>query len=86
MRRALRLRAEYVFGHMSRDTYQRLNAKAAVKRKRKPSVSTLIARAEKKGKTVTSITTPDGTVLSFGEPQPTEASNPWLVDLRETKQ
>jgi hypothetical protein len=56
-------------------------------RTRKPSVSTLIARAEKKGKTVTSVTAPDGTVLHFGEPQPTEASNPWLAELdKETKQ
>jgi hypothetical protein len=30
---------------------------------------------------------PDGTVLHFGEPQPTEASNPWLADLdKVTKQ
>jgi hypothetical protein len=55
-------------------------------RTRKPSVSTLIARAEKKGKTVTSVTAPDGTVLHFGEPQPTEASNPWLADLTKAKQ
>jgi len=56
-------------------------------RKRKPSVSTLIARAEKKGKTVTSVTAPDGTVLHFGEPQPTEAANPWLAGIdKVTKQ
>jgi hypothetical protein len=53
---------------------------------RKPSIATLIRRAEKAGKTVTSVTTPDGTVLHFGEPQPTEASNPWLADLKVTKQ
>ena len=35
---------------------------------RKPSIATLIKRAEKAGKTVTSVTTPDGTVLHFGEP------------------
>jgi hypothetical protein len=55
-------------------------------RTRKPSVSTLIARAEKKGKTVTSVTAPDGTVLHFGELAPTEASNPWLADLKVMKQ
>ena len=49
-------------------------------RTRKPSVSTLIARAERKGKTVTSVTAPDGTTLHFGEPPPTEAANPWLAD------
>jgi hypothetical protein len=54
--------------------------------RRKPSIATLIKRAEKAGKTVTSVTTPDGTVLHFGEPQPTEASNPWLADLKVTKQ
>ena len=55
--------------------------------RRKPSIATLIKRAEKAGKTVTSVTTPDGTVLHFGEPQPTEANNPWLADLdKVTKQ
>ena len=51
------------------------------RRQRKPSVGTLIKRAEKEGKSVTSITMPDGTVLHLGEPQPTESSNPWLADL-----
>jgi hypothetical protein len=55
--------------------------------RRKPSIATLIKRAEKAGKTVTSVTTPDATVLHFGEPQPTEANNPWLADLdKVTKQ
>ena len=53
---------------------------------RKPSIATLIKRAEKAGKTVTSVTTPDGTVLHFGEAQPSEAKNPWLDDLKVTKQ
>ena len=57
-------------------------------RPRKPGVATLIARAEKKGKTVTSVTAPDGTVLHFGEPQPTEAADPWFANLHKivTKQ
>ena len=39
------------------------------------------------GKTVTSVTTPDGHTLTFGEPQSSEANNPWLVDLdKVTKQ
>ena len=54
--------------------------------RRKPSIATLIKRAEKAGKTVTSVTTPDGTVLHFGELTPTEASNPWFADLKVTKQ
>ena len=53
---------------------------------RKPSIATLIKRAEKAGKTVTGITMPDGTVLHFGEAQPSEAKNPWLDDLKVTKQ
>jgi hypothetical protein len=58
-----------------------------VSKTRKASLRTLIKRAEKAGKTVSSVTTPDGTVLHFGEPQPTEATNPWLADLdKVTKQ
>jgi len=52
---------------------------------RKPSIRRMIAAAEKAGKTVTSMTMPDGTVLHFGE-APTEASNPWLADLTKVKQ
>jgi hypothetical protein len=50
-------------------------------RPRKPSIATLIKRAETTGKTVTSITTADGTTINFGEPKPTDASNPWLADI-----
>jgi len=47
----------------------------------------MIKQAEKSGKAVSSITTPDGTTIHFGEPAPTEASNPWLADLNKvTKQ
>ncbi len=57
------------------------------RRKRKVSVSKIIAQAEKSGKLVSSVTAPDGTKLTFGEPEPTEASNPWLADLdKVTKQ
>ena len=56
------------------------------RRQRRPSVGPLIAQAEKAGKRVTSVTTPDGIKLTFGEPEPTEASNPWLADLKVTKQ
>jgi hypothetical protein len=50
-------------------------------RPRKPSLRKLIAQAEKAGKTVSGLTTPDGHTLTFGEPQSREANNPWLVDL-----
>jgi hypothetical protein len=42
---------------------------------RKPSVSKLIARAEKSGKPVSSITTPDGVTLHFGAAE--SAGNEW---------
>ena len=52
---------------------------------RKASIRSLVAAAEKAGKTVTSVTMPDGTVLRFGEPAPTTAAiNSWtpaIVDL-----
>ena len=56
-------------------------------RRRKPGLRRLIAQAEKTGKTVTSVTTPDGHTLRFGELPSSEANNPWLVDLdKMTKQ
>jgi hypothetical protein len=42
---------------------------------RKASIDRMIAAAERDGKNVTSITTPDGTTLTFG-PEPTEAAKP----------
>jgi hypothetical protein len=56
------------------------------RRQRKLSIGRMIAAAERGGKNVTSITTPDGVTLRFGESEPTEASNPWLDDLKVTKQ
>ena len=57
------------------------------KRTRRPSTAALIKQAEQLGKTVSSITTPDGTTLTFGEPEPTETTkNPWLADLNKVKQ
>jgi hypothetical protein len=62
-------------------------AAAPNRRTRKPSIATLVKRAEKAGKPVTSITTPDGTTIHFGETKPTDASNPWLADIEKaTKQ
>src|SRR5262249_47883089 len=58
-----------------------------LRKPRRPSIRKLVEQAEKAGKTVTSITTPDGTKLDFGRPAPPEPENPWLADLRkETKQ
>jgi hypothetical protein len=45
------------------------------RRQRKPSVGKLIAQAEKFGKPVTSITTPDGVTLHFGTAE--SAGNEW---------
>jgi hypothetical protein len=60
---------------------------AKPRRPRKPSIRKTIAAAERGGKTVTSITTPDGVTLHFGKGEATEASNPWLDDLNKaTKQ
>jgi hypothetical protein len=44
---------------------------------RKPSIRKLVEQAEKAGKTVTSITTPDGTKLDFGEADRATNFNPW---------
>jgi hypothetical protein len=62
-------------------------AERAKRRARRPSIRTMISQAEKSGRRVTSITTPDGTTIHFGEPTPTgDANNPWLDDLKVTKQ
>jgi hypothetical protein len=58
---------------------------AKPRRPRKSSIAKQIKQAEKSGKSVTSITTPDGTTLHFSS-ESTEASNPWLDDLKVTKQ
>jgi hypothetical protein len=61
-------------------------APAKPPRQRKPSIRKTIAAAERGGKNVTSITTRDGVTLHFGKGESTEASNPWLDDLKVTKQ
>jgi hypothetical protein len=57
------------------------------RRKRKPMLSAALKQADQAGKAVRSATVaPDGTVsIAFGEPEPTETSNPWLDDLKVTK-
>jgi hypothetical protein len=60
-----------------------------VRKPRRPSISKMIAQAEKAGKPVTSITTPDGMTLRFGEPEPAAPENPRPLDefrTKETKQ
>ena len=50
------------------------------RRQRKPRLGTMIAQVEKAGKTVTSITLPDGTTLSLGAKMPgigNPDSDPW---------
>jgi hypothetical protein len=47
------------------------------RRQRKPRLDCAIAQAEKAGKRVSSITTPDGVTLTFGQGEPTEAGNEW---------
>ncbi len=53
-------------------------------RTRRPSVARTIAAAKKAG--ASSVTTPDGCIIRFGEPEPTEAANPWLTDLPKVRQ
>jgi hypothetical protein len=55
-------------------------------RQRKQDIGKMITAAERSGKNVTSITTPDGVTLHFGKGESTEASNPWLDDLTKVKQ
>ena len=54
------------------------------RRQRKPSIGRMIAAAERAGKKVTSITTPDGVTLHFGKVEDTDTTNPWLADLGKT--
>jgi hypothetical protein len=55
-------------------------AVAAPKRSRKPSIATLVKRAEKTGKTVTSVTTADGTTINFGDTSESEnALDQWIA-------
>lgn len=56
-------------------TRSRTQRSQSKRRERKPSVATLIKRAEKAGKTVTAITT-DGVTLQFGEASPAK-HNSW---------
>jgi hypothetical protein len=63
----------------------RTPAKAA-RKPRKPSIATLIKRAEKSGRPVTSVMLPDGTTINFGEATSTDASNPWDVAAAALRQ
>jgi hypothetical protein len=53
-------------------------------RKRKPSIARTIKQAERAGKRVTSITTPDGATLRFDEPMP-DTANEWDEALSRGK-
>ena len=50
---------------------------------RQPSIRKLIEQAKKAG---ASITLPDGTKLDFSKPESAASENPWLDDLKVTKQ
>ena len=57
---------------------------AVVERKpRGPSISAMIERAKKAG---ASITMPNGTKLDFSKAESAASENPWLDDLKVTKQ
>jgi uncharacterized membrane protein YcaP (DUF421 family) len=60
----------------------------ARRRPRRLTLASQLRQAKKAGLSVRSATIePDGRLsLQFGEPEPTEANNPWLVGLRETRQ
>ena len=58
----------------------------AKRRVSKPSIRRMVAAAEKAGKTVTGITTPDGVTLHFGKGESTSCCNPWLDDLKVTNE
>ena len=74
-------------GLLERADYQHLLRRPGPKRTRKPSLRRMVAAAEKTGKSVTSVTLPDGTVLHFGGEPVTEATNPWpLTDFTKVKQ
>jgi len=57
------------------------------RRKHKPRIDTMIKQAEKAGKNVASITTPEGYTITFGPPgaddvKPNGNANPWDEVLR----
>jgi hypothetical protein len=53
-------------------------AERTTQRRRRPTrVDTLIRQAEKAGKVVTSITTPDGVTLRFGDSDRESSNNSW---------
>ena len=58
------------------------------RRKRKPTLAAALKQATKAGLPVRRARIePDGSIeIDVGEPEPTEASNPWLSDLKATKQ
>jgi hypothetical protein len=56
---------------------------ATAKRARKPTVSAVLKQAAKAGATVMRVEiTADKIILVLGETEPTEAHNPWLVELK----
>jgi hypothetical protein len=84
----VRAELEIVLGILS-DRQDQPKPKKQASGSRKPMLSAALKEADKAGKSVRSATlAPDGTAsIAFGEPEPTEArNNPWLDDLKVTKQ
>jgi hypothetical protein len=81
---------EYIMGGRLREPPAKLATPDLSRRQHQPrraNIRKLIAQAEKAGKPVTSVTTPDGTKLDFGKPESAAAENPWpLDDFKVTKQ
>ena len=64
--------------------YMHLLRRPRPKRKRRPTLAAALREARKAGITVAGATVETGKVtLTFGKPEPTEASNPWLADLEQ---
>jgi hypothetical protein len=51
-------------------------------RRRRPRLDHMIEQARKAGKDVSSVIV-DGIALTFGEPEPSEAANPWLAEIEK---
>ena len=60
------------------------DVQAAPKPRRKPSIAEMVKRAEKAGKTVTSVSVEgDKVILTLGESNQTDANNPWLAEIEK---
>jgi hypothetical protein len=84
---ALAIWLDIIRQQLDRAAEKKLSNSAKPRGKRKPTLAQALrqaanARLPVKGAVIGS----DGIELHFGEPEPTDASNPWLADLEVTKQ